>query len=60
MGHAQCVEVLLEVGVRVNVKDVDGGTPMAYARQSGNTGRFNNCVSVCVCDRVGIVEGVYG
>ncbi|PVD29828.1 hypothetical protein C0Q70_09085 [Pomacea canaliculata] len=37
MGHAQCVEVLLEVGVRVNVKDVDGGTPMAYARQSGNT-----------------------
>lgn len=49
MGHAQCVEVLLEVGVRVNVKDVDGGTPIAYARQSGNTGRFNNCVCVCVC-----------
>ncbi|KAL8578612.1 hypothetical protein ACOMHN_007070 [Nucella lapillus] len=40
MGHVQCVQVLLNLGVKANVKDMDGGTPIFYAKQSAH----NDCV----------------
>ena len=39
MGHVQCVHVLLEMGVKGDAVDADGGTPLIYATQSGHTGK---------------------
>ncbi|XP_070183393.1 ankyrin repeat domain-containing protein 55-like [Littorina saxatilis] len=38
MGHVQCVQTLLELGVKVTAEDADGGTPLSYASQSGHKG----------------------
>ena len=40
MGHVDCVKVLLDLGVKPNPEDADGGTPLSYATQSGHTGKL--------------------
>lgn len=39
MGHSQCVSVLLNMGVTPNPQDIEGGTPLDYARQTGHKGK---------------------
>lgn len=38
MGHTQCVSVLLNMGVTPNPLDMEGGTPLDYAKQTGHKG----------------------
>ena len=38
MGHTQCVSVLLNMGVTPNPLDMEGGSPLDYAKQTGHKG----------------------
>jgi ankyrin repeat protein len=38
MGHHQCVSVLLNMGITPNPSDIEGGTPLDYAKQTGHRG----------------------
>jgi hypothetical protein len=42
MGHQDCVLILLKLGVKPNVVDTDGVTPLGYSRQTGHKGKIQN------------------
>ena len=41
-GQADAVKTLLELGVQASIEDVDGGTPLQYARQGNHQGNTNH------------------
>ena len=38
MGHVECLRTLLKLGVSPNPVDIDGGSPLEYAKQAGHKG----------------------
>lgn len=38
MGRANCVRALLKLGVATDPRDVEGVTPLEYAKKAGHTG----------------------
>ena len=39
MGHVDCLRTLLTLGVSPNPVDIDGGSPLEYAKQAGHKGQ---------------------
>ena len=42
MGHADCVRTLLKLGVSPNPLDIDGGSPLEYAKQAGHARKLTS------------------